>query len=161
MGLWMGVAYCLRAAWMNWVLWGETANQVLSPPFKLTPLSVENPHKANLQGEWQGLQSFPLRQKNGKRSCNQGRGGGEKLWIKKEREIQECGKEGGIKKKDWLKNMTNKKLMGKETQSKLIPDILKKIAQRDFTFNETNPLKCCQGYLSYQARWPPANSNST
>lgn len=68
-----GVAHCQQAAWMNWVLWGETANQVLSPPSKPTLLSVQNPQRIDLQGEWQGRQSFPLGHREGNSSSNQGR----------------------------------------------------------------------------------------
>lgn len=60
------------AVWMNPALWGETANQVLSPPSMPTPLSVQNPQRINLQGEWQGRQSFPLGHRERNRSSNQG-----------------------------------------------------------------------------------------
>lgn len=37
-----------------------------------TPMSVQNPQRINLQGEWQGRQSFPLGHRESNRSSNQG-----------------------------------------------------------------------------------------
>lgn len=108
----------------TWVLWAKTANQVLSPPSKLTPLSVQNPQRANIQAEWEGWQSFPLRHSKGKRSSYQGRGDGGWLWMKKRAGKTGVWERRGIKKRDWLRN-TNKTLKGQGIQRKLVPDVLK------------------------------------
>ncbi len=149
----MGVVYCQQAAWMNWVLWGETANQVLSPPSKPTPLAVQNPKRTNLQGEWQGKQAFPLRHREGNRGSNQGREEGG-WWLSVNQKKKKSGKHGRVRKKggerDGPKNM-NKTSTG-QTENKLIR-MPSKIPQRDVTLSETStiPLKCSV----YRLKNPP------
>lgn len=126
LGMRMGAVYCQWAAWMNWVLWGETANQVLSPPSKPTPLSVQIHREPTYKesdregrvSHWGTEREIEAVTKDGRRGmvtvCE----------SKKEREVWE--RKGCIKDRDLLRNTT----WG--TESELILDVFENTLLRSY-----------------------------